>query len=119
MGLVISLFASYRANDPVFWELVTWFFRMRKNKTKHLVAKRPRLVTPKSEYELITKLPNRLTIRREIETEDLFYFKPSDRNLGELNLNKLNSPYIQRAGFSVVVDGDEFIVFPEERVLSI
>lgn len=128
MGLVISLIASYRANDPVFWELVAWFFRMRKNKTKQVVAKRPRLVvidktpqrprlvTPKSEYELVTKLPNRLTIRREIGTGDLFYFKPLDiSSEGEWNLNKLNSPYIQRAGFSVVVDGDEFIVFPEEK----
>lgn len=115
MGLVISLIASYRANDPVFWKLVTWFFRMRTDTTTHLVAKRPRLMIPKSEYELITKLPNGVTIRMETGTGDLFYFKPIDRNLGELNLNKSNCPYIQRAGFSVVVDGDEFIVFPEEK----
>ena len=125
MGLVISLFASYRANDPVFWELVAVFCRLGKNKTKQVVAKppslgvidktpqRPSLVIPKSEYELFTKLPNGVTIRMKRGTEDLYYFKPS--NLGEWNLNKLNCPYIQRAGFSVVVDGDEFIVFPEEK----
>ena len=98
MGLVISLFASYRANDPVFWELVAVFCRLGKNKTKQVVAKppslgvidktpqRPSLVIPKSEYELFTKLPNGVTIRMKRGTEDLYYFKPS--NLGEWNLNK-------------------------------
>jgi serine/threonine protein kinase len=125
MGLIISLFASYRANDPVFWELVTCICRLGKNKTKQVVAKppslgvidktpqRPSLVIPKSEYELVTKLPNGVTIR--MKRGKFYYFKPSDSNLGELNFDKLDSPYIQRAGFSVVVDGDEFIVFPEEK----
>jgi len=43
MGLVISLIASYRANDPVFWELVAVFCRLGPDTTKQVVAKRPRL----------------------------------------------------------------------------